>query len=665
MAANPTGTKPMSFHRYDSYRDSGVEWLGEVPGHWGVVPFWSRFTREKRLGFPNEQLLSVYRDYGVIRKADRDDNFNKPSDDLGAYQLVEPGDLAFNKMKAWQGSVGISRYTGIVSPAYFVFRPKTKMNSEYFHYLLRSNPFACGYMTISKGIRINQWDVDPEQLAKVPLLLPTPEEQTAIAAFLDRETGKIDGLIEEQRRLVVLLKEKRQAVISHAVTKGLNPTAPLKPSGIDWLGDVPAHWGLDRFSRLVTIAEGQVDPRIEPYSSMILVAPNHIESRTGRLLGWESALDQGADSGKYLAPAGSVVYSKIRPSLAKATLVETEVICSADMYPLNGNNGLLNIYLIWLILSPGFTDWATLESDRVAMPKINRESLNALWLPVPPIDEQTHIASHISSIASGFDELLVETQSAITLLQERRAALISAAVTGKIDVRGAVKAQPKLSLIQGGLEANPPPASQSPATRERVRFLVASQILERLASKPAFGRTQLQKHLHLAQYHLDIAQIDGAYERKAAGPLDQMLLNQVEAMIEHDGFADITQETTGRRAVTYHLKPNRKSKNAEWLALVGHQKASALTSLLDNMADFSTQSAEAVSTLYAVWNDFLIDGNPPTDEELFYEIETNWHPEKSIPSAVMIDMLDWMRRKSVVPQGRGTKTIPTMTGSLI
>ncbi len=242
----------MSFPGYPAYKDSGAQWLGQVPSAWASMPFGALFRRTKRTGFADEELLSVYRDYGVIRKADRDDNFNNASEDLSTYQLVEPGDLAMNKMKAWQGSLGISSYRGIVSPAYFVFSPRREFHRPFLHYLLRSPPYAAGYMTISKGIRINQWDVDPDHLSSLPVLFPSLDEQGAIAAFLDRETAKIDALVAEQERLIALLKEKRQAVISHAVTKGLNPHAPMKQSGIEWLGEIPAHWDVRKLKGLTS-----------------------------------------------------------------------------------------------------------------------------------------------------------------------------------------------------------------------------------------------------------------------------------------------------------------------------------------------------------------------------------------------------------------------------
>jgi type I restriction enzyme S subunit len=247
----------VSLPRYPEYKESGVEWLGDVPAHWVLKPLWTFFRRVKRTGFEDEQLLSVYRDHGVVPKASRDDNFNKPSDDLSAYQLVVPGDLAINKMKAWQGSVALSAHRGIVSPAYFVYEALHFENSAYLHYLMRSLRYITAYLSISKGIRPNQWDLEPQVHSRIPLVVPPRAEQDLIAEFLDREIAKIDALVAEQQQLIELLKEKRQAVISHAVTKGLNPDAPMKDSGIEWLGEVPAHWHAIHLGKVLSkVADG-------------------------------------------------------------------------------------------------------------------------------------------------------------------------------------------------------------------------------------------------------------------------------------------------------------------------------------------------------------------------------------------------------------------------
>ena len=315
-----------------------------------------------------------------------------------------------------------------------LFRPLAGKFINRFLYYVLGGPCFRTYM-VRERTGTTFFGISQESIGEFPLAMPEVAEQLEIVRFLDRETAKIDELVAEQRRLIELLKEKRQAVISHAVTKGLNPNVPMKPSGIEWLGDVPEHWEIKSFQRCVSIAEGQVDPKMPGFSEMVLIAPNHVESGTGKLYDLEAAGDQGAISGKYFCRSGDVIYSKIRPALRKACLAPHDCLCSADMYPLHAHSGMTNEFLFRWILTEQFSAFAVLESDRVAMPKINRESLKEVRFALPPIEEQHQICAFITTQAVQFDELTAEAENAIELLQERRTALISAAVTGKIDVR--------------------------------------------------------------------------------------------------------------------------------------------------------------------------------------------------------------------------------------
>lgn len=267
------------------------------------------------------------------------------------------------------------------------------------------------------------------------LVLPYPKEvetQERIASYLDRETARIDALIAEKERMLALLEEKRTALISRVVTCGLDSDVPFKPSGQEWLNEIPAHWPTTKLSWDVFISEGQVDPEDGRFSEMILIAPNHIESRTGQVMYMETSADQGAISGKYLCKKGDVLYSKIRPALRKVALADEDCLCSADMYALRPSERLLPQYLQYFLLSEDFSTWAELESARVAMPKINRETLSAIRIPVPPLQEQEHIVAEIRNGTERIDLQRKAIRRSIDLLKERRAALITAAGTGKL-----------------------------------------------------------------------------------------------------------------------------------------------------------------------------------------------------------------------------------------
>ncbi|MES2708756.1 MAG: restriction endonuclease subunit S, partial [Verrucomicrobiota bacterium] len=264
---------------------------------------------------------------------------------------------------------------------------------------------------------------------------PSLIEQRQIAAFLDWKTGQIDALIGKKKKLLEKLKEKRIAVITQAVTRGLNPAAPLRDSGIPWLGHVPQHWEVMKFGYRTNIQEGQVDPEAELYLDQPLIAPNHIESNTGRVSDVTSAHDQAAISGKYSVRKGDVVYSKIRPHLNKCALVDFDGLCSADMYPIRTEQELTPGFLHYWMLAQPFLDYATESSMRVAMPKLNRDTLSAAPLVVPPESEQKAIIAHVEAVTKRIDSLTVKVEAVIDRLIEYRSALITAATTGQIDVR--------------------------------------------------------------------------------------------------------------------------------------------------------------------------------------------------------------------------------------
>jgi type I restriction enzyme S subunit len=205
---------------HTEFKDSGVEWLGEIPVGWDVVRFGSLFNRVKSLGTGKEELLSVYRDHGVVPKSSRNDNHNVASEDLSKYQIVKKNNLVINKMKAWQGSVAISPYDGIVSPAYFVFEPSkaNNHNLKFLHYLMRSANFKGFYHSISKGIRLGQWDLDQKSHKSMPVLLPSIDEQEAIVQYIELEMEKIHSLTSIIEETLSVLKEKRQKLISDVVT---------------------------------------------------------------------------------------------------------------------------------------------------------------------------------------------------------------------------------------------------------------------------------------------------------------------------------------------------------------------------------------------------------------------------------------------------------------
>lgn len=246
--------------RYSEYKDSGVQWLGEIPSHWEVKHLRNFLTLFSDKGHGDKQLLSVTREKGVILrdKDNKEENHNFVPDDLSGYKHLYAGDFVINKMKSWQGSYGVSEYEGIVSPAYFTCKLRG-VDPKFFSRAIRSKAYIGFFMQYSKGIRVDQWDLDPNSMKDIPFVLPTLPEQQAISNYLDSATSKIDEAIAQQQKMIDLLNERKQIIINNAVTKGLDPNVKMKDSGVDWIGEIPEHWEVAPIKRFVDVRDGTHD----------------------------------------------------------------------------------------------------------------------------------------------------------------------------------------------------------------------------------------------------------------------------------------------------------------------------------------------------------------------------------------------------------------------
>ena len=247
---------------YLEYRDSGVPWLGEVPKHWKVQKLRTIMKGVTERNRPDLPLLSVVREKGVILRdiTEKGENHNFIQDDLSNYKVVREGQFVMNKMKAWQGSYGVSRYNGIVSPAYFVFDIHL-VEGSYFHSAIRYKAYVPLFTQASDGVRIGQWDLSQVRMKEIPFFIPSLAEQSAIVRFLDHMDRRIRRNILAKQKLIKLLEEYKQVIIHRAVTRGLDPTVPLKPSGVDWLGEVPKHWKVWQIGHFSRVGNGSTPSR--------------------------------------------------------------------------------------------------------------------------------------------------------------------------------------------------------------------------------------------------------------------------------------------------------------------------------------------------------------------------------------------------------------------
>lgn len=427
------GLKP-----YAEMKDSGIEWLGAVPAHWDVrrLKYLLR-ERDTRSEKGEEQLLRVSQYTGITERK-RDDGAEGPDTraaSLVGYKVVDRSDLAVNIMLAWNGSLGVSPHDGIVSPAYGVYRFNPGIEPMFFHHLLRSPTYKARIKTASRGVVESRLRLYTDDLYRIEALLPPIDEQAAIVRFLDHADRRIRRAIAAKQKLIRLLEEQKRAIIHRAVTRGLDPDVRLKPSGVEWLGDVPEHWEIRKLRSLFRRQGSGTTPAGDRYydGSIPWVMSGDLNdaivTTTKRSVTAEALEDVGAL--KVYSPRSLVV------AMYGATIGKTGVLALAactNQACCVFSEHFPSVSVEFLQLAVNVARPALLiQSFGGGQPNINANVVKALRVPVPPLQEQMRILEWTRQNA--FGPAIEVAKEEISLLKEYRARLIADVVTGKIDVR--------------------------------------------------------------------------------------------------------------------------------------------------------------------------------------------------------------------------------------
>ena len=439
---------------YAEYKESGAPWFGDVPGHWDVKRLGSVFAERSETNEKYEvtEVLSVLKDIGVIPYSEKGRIGNKKSEDIGRYKIVRPDDLVVNCMNVIIGSVGRSRYTGCLSPVYYVLKRRKSENlPRYLELVFQHKSFQRSLVRIGNGILAHRMRIPMEKLKAELFPLPPPPEQAAIVRFLDWANGRLERAIRAKRKVIALLNEQKQAIIHRAVTRGLDPSVPLKPSGIPWLGDIPQHW------------------EAIPMRQLLLFGPkNGISpptSTTGGILSFSiSAVRDGR-----IRVAGNEKYVSLDPSLVPAHSIR-----SGDILLVRGNGNVALVAKCGLVdecpdnctypdilmkLRPNsrmLADFMVLavnswyvgnQVPRLAKStngifKVSGASVRLLVLAVPPCTEQERILQYLSHAFAEVNRAIKQADQEVSLLREYRTRLVADVVTGKLDVREAAARLP-------------------------------------------------------------------------------------------------------------------------------------------------------------------------------------------------------------------------------
>ena len=443
---------------YAEYKASSQAWLGAVPQHWSVVPNRALFAEVKDRNHPDEEMLSVTITRGIVRqKALLAGSSKKDSSNLdkSAYKLVQPRDIAYNKMRTWQGAIGASTLRGIISPAYVVMRLRRDDDlPRYFHHLYRTPQFAKEAERWSYGITSDMWSLRPEHFKMIYTPEPPPDEQAAIVRFLDWANGRLEWAIRAKRKVIALLNEQKQAIIHRAVIRGLDPSVPLKPSGIPWLGDIPQHWEVQRlksllacrltngvFKRgdafgsgvpLVNVADIYApDGRIRPESlEKVHATPDEVE--TFRVLAGDLFFVR---SSLKLEGTGRCAFAE---SLDADTVFECHVVRARP-----DRRRIVTRFLAMFLSSWAGVNNTVSRANTVTMSTLGQGAINSLPVVVPPLSEQRGILGLVDAESSPLTAAISRLAREIELLREYRTRLVADVVTGKLDVREAAKQLPE------------------------------------------------------------------------------------------------------------------------------------------------------------------------------------------------------------------------------
>ncbi len=431
-----------SYQSYPAYKDSGVEWLGKTPEHWDVKRL--KFVldeRNIRSTTGSEMLLSLSKYHGIVPKNELKERANNAESLIG-YKVVNIDDLVINKMQAVNGLIDKSNLIGITSPDYSVyFVDSSNTNIKFLTLLLKVPKYLAEYKKVVTGVMEGYIRLYTDDLYDIEVSLPPLQEQQIIANYLDKATTKIDTLIGKQIKLIELLNEKRQAVISTAVTRGLDSTVAMKDSGVEWLGEVPKHWEVSKIKFEASFQGGSTPSKdkLEYWNGDIFwVSPKDMKSRYINSSIDTITLDGQRASNLASIQVGSVlmvVRSGILQRTIPIAITASAVTLNQDMKALNFKKDLMAEYFTAMV--EGLTPQLLLEwrKQGATVESIESEYLENSPLAVPPLSERKKIVEYVDNFDTVVNALIDKANQAITLLKERRTELISAAVMGKIDVR--------------------------------------------------------------------------------------------------------------------------------------------------------------------------------------------------------------------------------------
>lgn len=635
-------------------KHSGVSWIGEIPADWELSKIGSLYDeRSQKVSDQDYMPLSVTKQ-GIVPQLES----TAKTDHGDSRKLIRKGDFVINSRSDRRGSCGISQYDGSCSLINTVLRPRREMSNVYFSFVFRSDLFADEFYRWGNGIVDDLWSTKWSSMKRIYIPFPPLDVQRQIATYLDAKCAKIDAVIAKQQQVIEKLKAYKLSVITEAVTKGLNPDVPMKDSGIAWIGTVPSAWRIGQLKYFATVRSGITLGKKYPKDAELIEAPYlrvaNVQGEFVDLTDVARIQVLPVEAEKYQLHRGELLMTEggDRDKLGRGC------VWNGEIEPCLHQNHVYAVTTDPQHLSVHFLDYMTTSAvarnyfDYTAKKTTNLASTNATTIlqfrfPLPPVEEQLAIVQHLNQICQRLDNVIAQHSAIIDKLTEYKKSLVYEVVTGKREIDTDL---PKATTV----------AVISPELLKYMKAVLMARLIDGLGNH-VLGRVQVQKGLYFAETSPNLGlHLDTDYARYKHGPYDREIQSYEAIMAEHGWIytsdeQDHTIYRRGEQFSEYWGEYQRLFPNCE----------GTVQRIIDFVKQFQyTKDVEKVATLFAAWNDFIIDGiTSPTDEAIIAEVRNHWTENKGkIKERTWRKSLAQLKSAQFIPQGHGKHTVKWQGG---
>lgn len=635
-------------------KHSGISWIGEIPADWELSKIGSLYDeRSQKVSDQDYMPLSVTKQ-GIVPQLES----TAKTDHGDSRKLIRKGDFVINSRSDRRGSCGISQYDGSCSLINTVLRPRREMSNVYFSFVFRSDLFADEFYRWGNGIVDDLWSTKWSSMKRIYIPFPPLDVQRQIATYLDAKCAKIDAVIAKQQQVIEKLKAYKLSVITEAVTKGLNPDVPMKDSGIAWIGTVPSAWRIGQLKYFATVRSGITLGKKYPKDAELIEAPYlrvaNVQGEFVDLTDVARIQVLPVEAEKYQLHRGELLMTEggDRDKLGRGC------VWNGEIEPCLHQNHVYAVTTDPQHLSVHFLDYMTTSAvarnyfDYTAKKTTNLASTNATTIlqfrfPLPPVEEQLAIVQHLNQICQRLDNVIAQHSAIIDKLTEYKKSLVYEVVTGKREIDTDL---PKATTV----------AVISPELLKYMKAVLMARLIDGLGNH-VLGRVQVQKGLYFAETSPNLGlHLDTDYARYKHGPYDREIQSYEAIMAEHGWIytsdeQDHTIYRRGEQFSEYWGEYQRLFPNCE----------GTVQRIIDFVKQFQyTKDVEKVATLFAAWNDFIIDGiTSPTDEAIIAEVRNHWTENKGkIKERTWRKSLAQLKSAQFIPQGHGKHTVKWQGG---